>query len=105
MNKLGGAQLFQQLSAEAQAQFMAISQKMVRLARDYAMPIVFAPPLSIGGKIDGASGCVLQLDSGTFVVTASHVLGGIEGAYEERIRSGEVLNWQVGNLPPFNPLP
>lgn len=100
MNELGGAQLFQQLSAESKNRYIAISQQMVRLARDHAVPIIFAPPLSIGGKINGASGCVLQLDSGIFVVTASHVLEG----YEKRLGNREVLNWQVGNLPPFDPI-
>jgi hypothetical protein len=74
---------------------------MVRRARDYAVPIIFAPPRSVGGKINGASGCVVQLASDTYVVTASHVLTG----YEERLGEGERLNWQVGNLPPFDPLP
>jgi hypothetical protein len=100
MNEGGGAQLFQELPSEARARYIAISQQMARFARDHAVPIFFAPPLSIGGKINGACGCVLQLGSGTFVITASHVLAG----YEERIQSGEVLNWQVGNLPPFDPL-
>src|SRR5437899_10129768 len=73
MNKLGGARRFQQLPADAQARHIGISQHLTRLARDHAVPIVFAPPPSIGGKINSAS-CVLQLDAGTFVVTASHVL-------------------------------
>jgi hypothetical protein len=101
MNERGGAQRFQELPAEARARYIAISQQMARFARDHAVPIFFAPPLSIGGKINGACGCVLQLKSETFVITASHVLAG----YEERIEAGEVLNWQVGNLPPFDPLP
>jgi Trypsin-like peptidase domain len=101
MNELGGAQRFAQLSAEDQARYIAISQQLAGLARDHAVPIIFAPPLSIGGKINGACGCVLQLNAGIFVVTASHVLGG----YEDRVRSGEVLNWQVGDLPPFDPIP
>jgi len=101
MNELCGAQLFRQLPAEAQAQYLAISREMTALAMDHAVPIIFAPPLSIGGKMNGACGCVLQLKSGIFVVTASHVLAG----YEERTQLGEVLNWQVGDLPPFEPLP
>jgi hypothetical protein len=101
MDEPGGAERFQQLSAEAQTRHIAVSQQLANLARDHAVPIIFTPPLSIGGKINGASGCVLRLDAGTFVVTASHVLAG----YEERIRAGEVLNWQVGNIPPFDPLP
>jgi hypothetical protein len=52
------------------------------------------------GKIDGASGCVLRLQSGFFLVTAEHVLR----AYEERIGNGERLNWQIGKLPPVDPL-
>lgn len=101
MNEPSGAQRFQQLSAEDQARYIAISQQLAGLARDHAVPIIFAPPLRIGGKINGACGCVLQLNAGTFVVTASHVLSG----YEDRVRSGEVLNWQVGDLPPFDPIP
>lgn len=61
-------------------------------------PSSLAPPRSRGGKINGASGSVLQLGSGVFIVTASHVLEG----YETRIQAGEVLNWQVGDLPPFD---
>jgi hypothetical protein len=63
MNEPGGAQRFQQLSAEAQAQYIAVSvsQQLANLARDHAVPIIFAPPLSIGGKINGASGCRLQI--------------------------------------------
>ena len=52
------------------------------------------------GKIDGASGCVLQLQSGYFFITAEHVLT----AYEKRICEGELLNWQIGKLPPLNPI-
>jgi hypothetical protein len=43
---------------------------------------------------------VLQLRTGVFVATASHVLA----KYEKRLRDGEKLNWQVGKLPPFDPL-
>jgi hypothetical protein len=101
MSEFSGAQLFQQLPAEAQARHLSISQQMARRARDHAVPIIFAPPLGIPGKINGACGCVVRLAAGTFVVSASHVLAG----YEERTLSGEVLNWQVGNLPPFDPVP
>jgi len=100
MSDLSGAQRFEQLSEENKLRYLAINRQMVRLARDYAVPIIFAPPPRIGGKINGASGCVLQLASGIFVVTASHVLAG----YEKRVGKGEQLNWQVGNLPPFDPL-
>ena len=101
MGELSGAQQFQQLSLEDQVRYIAINQQMARLARDHAVPIIFAPPRSRGGKINGASGSVFQLDSGVFIATASHVLEG----YETRIQAGEVLNWQVGNLPPFDPIP
>ena len=74
---------------------------MVQLARDHAVPIIFAPPLSKGGHVNGATGCMLQTGVGSFIVTASHVLAG----YEERCEKGEILNWQVGDLPPFDPIP
>jgi hypothetical protein len=64
------------------------------------MPIIFAPPLSIGGKVNSGTGFVLQLNCGSFVVTASHVLD----EYENRVQSGEQLYWLVGKLPPFDPL-
>lgn len=100
MSELGGAQLFQRLSTEDQARYIAINRQMARFARNHAVPIIFAPPRSCGGKINGASGCVLQLGSSAFIVTASHVLEG----YERRVQTGEVLNWQVGDLPPFDPV-
>ena len=101
MDDLSGAERFRRLSAEEQARYLAINRQMVAFARDRAVPIIFAPPVSVGGKINGASGCVIQLGPHAFVVTASHVLSG----YEERVQAGEVLNWQVGNLAPFDPLP
>jgi hypothetical protein len=36
-----------------------------------------------------------------FFVTAEHVLA----EYEKRTREGERLNWQIGRLPPFDPIP
>jgi hypothetical protein len=100
MNEPGGAQRFERLSAEEQGRYIAVSRQLTNLARDHAVPIIFAPPLSIGGKLNGASGCVLRVGGRTFVVTASHVLA----EYEKRVESGEILNWQVGDLPPFEPL-
>src|ERR1035438_1814049 len=101
MNNLGGAQLFERLSDEEKARYITINQQMVRFARDHAVPVILAPPLSIGGTVNGATGCVVQLRTGVFVVTASHVLA----KYEERINDGERLNWQVGKLLPFDPIP
>jgi hypothetical protein len=101
IGELSGVQQFQQLSFEDQARYLAINQQMARFTRDHAVPIIFAPPRSRGGKINGASGSVLRLGSAVFIVTASHVLGG----YETRIQAGEELNWQVGDLPPFDPIP
>lgn len=101
MSELSGAQQFQQLSLVDQARYIAINQQMARFARDHAVPIIFAPPRSRGGKINGASGSVLQLGSDAVIATASHVLEG----YETRIQAGEMLNWQAGNLPPFDPIP
>jgi Trypsin-like peptidase domain len=101
MSELSGAQQFQQLSFADQARYIAVNQQMARFARDHGVPIIFAPPRSRGGKINGASGSVLQMGSGAVIATASHVLEG----YETRTAAGESLNWQVGNLPPFDPIP
>jgi Trypsin-like peptidase domain len=101
MNNPSGAEQFRQLSADDQARHIAINRQMVGFARDHAVPIIFAPPLSIGGKINGASGCVVRLGADALLLTASHVLS----AYEERAQGGERLNWQVGNLPPVDPIP
>ena len=89
----------------------------MNFAQGHAIPMCFAPPLVTAtvpfkagpvavklpltlGKVDGASGCILQLQSGYFFVTAEHVLA----EYEKRTREGERLNWQIGKLPPFDPV-
>ncbi|SRR5712692_1238049 len=110
---------FSRLSNEEQKRYLAASRQMTKLARDHAIPITFAPPVKtfsipldggrVGtvtlplslGKVESATGCVLQLQSEYLIVTAEHVLE----EYEKRIGDGEVLNWQVGNLRPFDPLP
>ncbi|MGA2712703.1 MAG: hypothetical protein ABSG41_06325 [Bryobacteraceae bacterium] len=116
MNK-GGLGDFNKLSTEQQKRYRDDSCQKTKFALDHAIPIGFAPPLrtfaiplgggQIGtwtfsrslGKIDGGTGCVLRLQSRVFIVTAEHVLAG----YEERRDNGELLNWQVGKLPPFVP--
>jgi hypothetical protein len=100
MEDIGAAHRFDQLSSREQGHYIKTARHMTALARDYAIPIIFAPPRSIGGKINGATGCLLHLGTASYVVTASHVLAG----YEERIQAGETLNWQMGNLPPLDPL-
>jgi hypothetical protein len=97
----GTLQEFNELSAAERERYREAGQRMVRLAGDYAIPIVFAPPPSIGGKINSGSGFILQLNSASFVVTAHHVLA----EYESRLQGGELLNWLVGNVPPFEPRP
>ncbi len=77
-----------------------MSRTLVQLAQRYAIPLCLAPPLSIGGKVNGATGCIVRLDSGPFIITANHVLD----EYERRIKA-ERINWQFGRLPPFDPLP
>lgn len=91
---------FESLSGQHQNQFREIARRMVELAQSYAIPIIFAPPRSIGGELNGATGCILQLTSGYYLITAAHVLR----AYQDRLKSGERLNWQVGALPPSDPL-
>jgi len=100
VNGLGAADRFRNLPAGEQRRYLEAVQQMVRFARDHAVPIIFAPPLSVGGKLNGATGCIIRLNSGPVVMTASHVLRG----YEDRLGAGEILNWQVGNLPPFDPI-
>jgi hypothetical protein len=112
---------FKGLSQDQRQRYRRIINELTTCAQGYTIPMCFAPPLVNaevplpGGrvvpvklpltldKIDGASGCILQLESGYFFVTAEHVLGG-EGSYEERVAAGERLNWQIGNLRPLDPL-
>jgi hypothetical protein len=98
--ELGGAEQFRRLSASDRANYIDHARKMTTFARDHAVPVIFAPPLSKGGKVNGATAFVLKIGFESFVVTASHVLE----AYEMRILKGETLNWQIGKLPPFDPL-
>lgn len=100
MDGLQGPPEFKALSEQEQETYRKVSQSIVQLAQRYAIPLCFAPPLSVGGKLNGATGCILRLDSGRFIVTADHVLS----TYEKK-REKEQLNWQFGHLPPFDPIP
>jgi hypothetical protein len=100
VTELQGSPAFQALSEQEQETYRKVSQRIVQLVQRYAIPLCFAPPLSIGGKVNGGTGCILRLDTGPFIVTANHVLA----AYEER-RQNEPLNWQFGHLRPFDPVP
>src|SRR5246127_4752192 len=100
MTEIGGAEQFRQLSAHEQARYGEHAKKMTTHAMDHAIPIVIAPPVSLGGAINNGTGFVVQLGSGFFVVTARHVLA----KYEKRLQKGDRVNWQVGKLPPFDPL-
>jgi len=94
-----GRDRFQALPAPEQARFRSVSQHLIRHAVASAVPIVFGHPPRIGTKIESASGCVLRLRVGHFVVTAAHVLR----EHENRLADGEESIWQVGRLP-FSPL-
>jgi hypothetical protein len=91
---------FRSLSSSEKERYRSVSRSLVEMVQRYAFPLFFAPPLSVGGKINGATGCIIRLASGPFIITANHVL--VE--YEKRILT-ERLNWQFGRLPPFDPLP
>lgn len=83
-NGVGDAEQFQKLSAADKVAYLRVSQHMVRFAHDHAVPIIFAPSLSIGGPVNGATGCILKMDSGAVLLTASHVVEGYEDAVERR---------------------
>jgi hypothetical protein len=100
MTKPSGAARFEQLPTVAQVQYITVARQITEFATRHALPIVFAPAPGTQGDLDGASGCLIQLSKGIFLLTASHVLA----EYENRVKQGEVLNWQVGGLPPFDPL-
>jgi hypothetical protein len=96
----GVARSFGQLSAGEQDRYILAARELVRVAQLCAIPVIVAPPPSLRGEVNGATCCVLQLNSGWFIVTASHVLEG----YEKRLQNEGALNWQVGALPPIDPL-
>lgn len=98
---LGGAEQFWQLGPDERKQYRKAALQMIRLVEGYSIPIIFAPPVSMGGIVNGATGCILELGGRHFLLTASHVLGG----YERRKGDGEQLNFQLGAMPPFDPLP
>ena len=116
-DQASSGEAFKALSKEQQELYGCIVRELLNFAQGHALPMCFAPPLVTAtvplatgpiavklpltlGKVDGASGCVLQLQSGYFFVTAEHVLA----EYEKRTREGERLNWQIGKLPPFDPI-
>src|SRR5437867_5034273 len=99
MTSANGRTRFNELPVQQQERFCSVSRQMIRLTEGSAVPIIFGPPPRIGDDINSATGCVLRLRSGSFLVTAAHVLAG----YKTRLAAGEELVWQVGHLP-FNPL-
>jgi len=116
-HQASSGEAFKALSKEQQDLYRSIVHELMNFAQGHALPMCFAPPLVTAtvlfktgpvavklpltlGKVDGASGCILQLQSGYFFVTAEHVLA----EYEKRTREGERLNWQIGKLPPFDPV-
>jgi hypothetical protein len=94
-------QEFDRLTAANKERYRKNGLKLVRLAGRHAIPIVLALPPQFNGKINNASGFVLQRGSGWFLLTARHVLE----EYEKRRLRESMLHWQVGNLPPFSPRP
>jgi hypothetical protein len=72
--ELGGAEQFRRLTAKGQSHYIAHAQRTTAIARDHAIPVIFAPPVSAGGTLNGGTGFVLRVNSAFFVVTASHVL-------------------------------
>lgn len=92
---------FVHLSPDEQRAYIAAAQKLIRGAQPCAIPLIIAPPPSLGGEVKGATCCIIRLSSGCFIVTASHVLEG----YERRLQKEPRLNCQVGALPPLDPLP
>jgi hypothetical protein len=101
-----------------QDNYRTASGQMTNLVRSYVIPIAYGPPVIIldvpmpsgetrrvafprtPGKLETASGCIFELGSKYFVATAEHVLD----SYKKRADAGEQLHWQVGKLPPFDPL-
>jgi hypothetical protein len=118
MHQSNSGEGFRQPPKTHQDQYRRIRHELVTFAQGHTIPLCFAPPLVTAavplqgggvlevklpmalGDISGASGCVLRLQSGFFLVTAEHVLR----TYEERLQKGERLNWQIGKLPPVDPL-
>jgi hypothetical protein len=50
MTEISGAERFLQLTTEERARYIREAQKMTALARDHAVPIIIAPPLSVSGN-------------------------------------------------------
>ncbi len=91
-----GTQLLQQLPAETKTQLLVAGREMARLARDYAVPIILAPPQGVEGRISSATGFGLRLDSGTFIGTAHHVLYGEKDGYVGQHRApGKIEKYNV----------
>lgn len=102
-NRSRGARLLRNLPRPNREQLLTAGRQMARLARDYAVPIIFAPPLGLKGKISGATGFGVRLNSGIFIATAYHVLYD-KGAYVDRMQNGQRVHCLIGNLPPLDPV-
>jgi hypothetical protein len=92
--------MFDRLPRGQQTHIRTTGQKMVGLAMRYAIPVIYAPPVSLGGKPQGGTAWIVRIDEDFFFVTARHILT----AYQKRISDGEQLNWHIGALPLIDPI-
>jgi hypothetical protein len=95
-----GGRRFESLRASEQRRFRHWGLEMVRWAASHAVPVIFGPPPGVEGVINGASGLILRIANCSFFVTAAHVLD----EYERRLGFEKSLLWQIGRLPPIDPL-
>jgi hypothetical protein len=100
MSGRGPSRRFDALPAGEQDRFREWGRFMVGLAQSYAAPIIFGPRPNVEGVINGATGFVWKLSGDYFFVTALHVLE----EYERRLHAGEQIIWQIGKLPPIDPI-
>lgn len=92
MSELGGQAYFDSLNESARRQLKETGAEMVKFAQKHATAIMIAPPPSQHGKLNTASGVILELEGKHFLVTAAHVLA----EYEARLQKDQRVRWQVG---------
>ncbi len=99
MTEPGGQAYLDALDEASRRRLKETAAEMVKFAQKHAAAVIIAPPPSQGGKLNTASGAVLQLNDTYLFVTAAHVLE----EYETRLSQEPNLRWQVGAVV-FDPL-
>jgi hypothetical protein len=68
-----------------------VQSQLNRYAQQHALAVIIGPPPSVGGDVNTASACVIDLSNTVYVLTAAHVYT----EYKSRVERNALVRWQI----------